>query len=94
MKQCLKITVLGNVQGVGYREFVQKRAEQYSIEGTIQNTEEGTVLIYVCGLSANLDKLIDVLYKGTAKSEVKDVAIEPFVKEKDFRSVFRIIGYE
>ena len=94
MKQCLKIIVEGKVQGVGYRELVHKKAEKYSIEGTIQNGNDGTVIIHACGLSEDLDKLIDDLYKGTAKSEVKNIAVEPFVKEKDFRNVFRIIGGE
>ncbi len=94
MKQCLKITVSGNVQDVGYREFVKKSAQKYTIEGTIQNMEDGGVVIYACGLSEDLDNLIDSIYKGTSLSEVKDVLIEPFIKEKDFRGVFRIIGFE
>ena len=94
MKQCLRITITGTVQGVGYREFVKKNAEQCAVEGTIKNSENGSVIICACGLSENLDKLIDNLYKGSSKSEIKDISIEPFMKDKDFRSVFRVIGSE
>ena len=92
MRKCLKITVLGKVQGVSYRAFVQKNAQTLAIEGTVQNAEDGSVIIYACGGSDNLDKLIDLLYKGTTQSSVKDIVAEPFLNEKDFRGVFRIIG--
>lgn len=92
MRKCIKITVWGKVQGVGYREFIKKIAEEHSIEGTVQNIDDGSVLVYACGASDNLDGMIDGLYKGTSSSEIKDVSIEPLVNDKDFRGVFRIIG--
>jgi len=32
------------------------------------------------------------LYRGNAEGGIKGLIAEPFVKEKDFRGVFRIIG--
>jgi acylphosphatase len=92
MRKCLKIRVFGNVQGVAYRAYTQKQAQQLSIEGSVQNAEDGTVIIFACGNSEHLDKFIDMLYKGTAQSKVQDVAAEPLMNEKDFRGAFRIIG--
>lgn len=93
MKQCVKITVLGKVQEVSYRKFVQKHAQELDIEGTVQNLDDKkTVVINACGLSEKLDELIDFLYEGTKKSEVEDVQVEPLLVKKDFRGVFRIIG--
>lgn len=91
MKQCLKITVTGKVQGVGYREFVKKSATQLEVEGVIQNLNEGHVTLNVCGTADTLDKFIGILYQGSSKSKVENVAVEPLVNEKDFRGVFRII---
>ena len=51
MRRCVKITIKGTVQGVGYRHFIQKHAEKLSLEGSIQNEEDGTVLACVCGPS-------------------------------------------
>jgi acylphosphatase len=92
MRKCLKIAVVGKVQGVAYRAFVQKQAKTLGIEGTVQNTDDGNVLVYACGPVDQLDKFIDFLYKGSSASDVKDVQAEPFSLEKDFRGVFRIIG--
>lgn len=92
MKQCLKILISGKVQGVSYRKFVQKHAQKFEIEGTIQNLEDKkSVMVYACGSSSDLDKFIDYLYQGTPESDIQDVRAEPFLQEKDFRGVFRII---
>ena len=92
MRKCLRIKVTGNVQGVAYRSFVQKQAQVLGVEGTVQNAEDGCVVVYACGKSDQLDKLIDLLYKGSTSSSVTDVHIEPLLQDRDFRGVFRIIG--
>ncbi len=92
MRKCLKITITGKVQGVAYRATTQKHAHSLNIEGTVQNKEDGTVVIYACGPLENLDKFIDLLYKGTSDSKIDNLSAEPFVNEKDYRGVFRIIG--
>jgi acylphosphatase len=92
MRKCLKVTVQGKVQDVSYRAFVQKHAQILGIEGTVKNVEDGSVVIYACGTSDKLDGFIDQLYKGPSAARVEDVIIEPFVNEKDFRGVFRVIG--
>lgn len=93
MKRCIKIKVLGKVQGVAYRSFVQKFATKLGIEGTVQNMEDKkTVIIFACAVSEKLDELIDLLYEGTKESEVEDVQVEPLIQPKEFRGVFRVIG--
>ena len=93
MRKCLKIKVMGKVQGVLYRHFVQKNAEKLSIEGTVQNLEDGrSVLILACGIADKLDDFIDALYEGSEKSKIEDLTTEPLAQEKNFRGVFRIIG--
>ena len=92
MKQCIKIIVSGSVHSISYKEFIQKHALDLRIEGCMQTHEEETLLIFACGQADSLDELIDYIYKGTTESRVKDVIIEPFINEKTFRGIFRIIG--
>ena len=94
MKQNVRIKIIGNVQGVGYREFVQKQAKKLDIEGTIQNLSDKTVMIFASGQAERLDSFIDHLYKGTGKSKVNEIEVEPLLSEKIFRGVFRILGSE
>jgi len=94
MKKSIKITVFGVVQGVGYREYVQKYAKKFGIEGVVQNLDDGSVQIYASGEPSLLDNFIDYVYKGTARSDVEEIAIEIANNGRDFRKVFRIIGME
>ena len=92
LKRTIKITVLGHVKDEIYKRFTQKQAQDLAIEGVVQDqAEEGGLVIYACGPSDNLEKFIDLLYKGPSGKPVEDVYAEPFVKEKDYRGVFRII---
>jgi acylphosphatase len=93
MKQCVKIVVSGKVQSSDYREFVKDHAQELLVEGTIQKDDEkSSVVIFACGSSDNLDTLIDFLYRGTSRSKVKEIQVEPLIASNNFRGVFRIIG--
>jgi acylphosphatase len=92
MRKCIKIKVIGKVQDEGYKTLVQKTAQTLGIEGTLQNLEANSVMIHACGISDNLEKFIDTLYRGVGKNDVQDLSTEPFVNERDYRGVFRIIG--
>lgn len=91
MKQCLRLTIFGTVQGVKFRSFIQQQAQALGIEGTVQNAEDGTVLVFACGVSEHLDQFIDMLYKGCPGATVDNVVAEPMMRERDFRGVFRIL---
>ncbi len=92
MKRCVKITITGTVQNDAYKNFAQKKAQDLNIEGTVQNAESGSIILYLCGLAESLDMFIDHLYEGTSGIDIKDLVVEPFINEKNFRGVFRIIG--
>ncbi len=94
MRRCLRIKVLGKVQGVSYREFVQKHANKLDVEGTVSNLEDGSILVLACGEAENLDALIDELYTGPTSAQVDNVVAESLGREKKFRGVFRVIGVE
>lgn len=92
MKRCSRIIVKGKVQGVFYRDFARKQATELKLEGTIQNSNDGTVVINVCGPRDKIEDFIDTLYEGTPKSRVDELIEEPLSPNRDFRGVFRIIG--
>lgn len=92
MKQCIKIVITGQVQSPTYKEVIQKQAQKLHIEGTLQNHAVDDILIFACGQSDMLDELIDYIYKGTTDIKIREVVIEPFINEKNFRGVFRVIG--
>lgn len=60
MFKTYKITISGQVQGVGFRPYVYNLAIDYSLIGTVSNNEEG-VLIYVSGLENTIQTFYNKL---------------------------------
>ena len=92
MRKCLKIHVIGKVQDESYKTFIQKTAQELSIEGILQNVETTGIMIHACGPSVVLEKFIDALYQGSEKNGIKELNTEPFANDRNFRGVFWIIG--
>jgi acylphosphatase len=57
-------TVEGQVQGVGFRYFVQEAAVQLGLTGWVRNRVDGSVEVLVEGARPALNKLAAALYRG------------------------------
>lgn len=91
MKKCLKITfVLDSPKGF-LHDFVQKNARLLHIEGTVQIVEPHSISIVACGEKENIDTFLDVLHQGVSSHIPENVSVEPFLKDKDYRGIFRIL---
>ena len=60
----LHAVVLGDVQGVGFRYFVQRRAEEMGLAGWVRNLPDGSVEVVAEGSRAALGRLLELLGKG------------------------------
>jgi hydrogenase maturation protein HypF len=58
-----KITISGQVQGVGFRPFVYGLAKSFSLTGTVSNNEEG-VIIFVTGHKDSIQQFFEKLLKN------------------------------
>lgn len=87
MNKCLKITLTVERMDGFLHTVVQPQARKWDLEGVVQPLNDSQVRIIVCGKKDNVDTFIDLLQK----ERIKDVEIEPFVKDKDYRGVFRVI---
>ena len=63
MKQSVEIAVTGMVQGIGYRPYVARLAEQFHINGTVRNAD-GIVLITAEGKTSDVDSFVHTLRNG------------------------------
>ncbi len=93
MNKCLCITITAKLPANFLVSFVQKQARKLGLEGTAQLIEEkeGKVKIAICGKIEVLDDFIDAIYGGSKGFELHELEIEPFLKDKDYRQVFRVI---
>ena len=91
MNQCIRITFyIGEIKGF-LDNFVQKYARKFDLQGVAHLMAENQVRIVVCSNSENIDNFIDKIYEASAKYKLDDIQMESFVREKDFRGVFRVV---
>ena len=70
-----EIFVDGLVQGVGYRNFVERKASQLGLAGFVMNLKDGRVRVRVEGTRGHIEELARDLEKGPPLSHVETVAI-------------------
>jgi acylphosphatase len=91
MKKCLRITFSAKVSKKLY-DTIQTHARKLNIEGTAQHiAAENKVKVMACGEREAIDSFLDFLHKENASIDADSIEVEPFLKEKDYRGVFRII---
>ena len=60
MFKTYKITISGQVQGVGFRPYVFTLAKEFTLLGTVSNDENG-VLIFLTGIQQNIEQFYQKL---------------------------------
>jgi len=91
MSQCLRITFVSKNKVELLCDFVQKHAQKYELEGMVQPLEDIHVKIIACGDRDNIEKFLDTLHKSAAEKKLEAIEVEPFLKDRDYRGVFRCI---
>lgn len=71
-----KITVIGLVQGVGYRWFADRTARKYDLKGFVENKPDGTVYLEVEGEKGLIEDFIKELKIGPRSAVVDEVRVE------------------
>ena len=68
--------VFGQVQGVGYRYFVQRAARTLRLTGYVRNEPDHTVLVEAQGPETDLEELLRELQFGTSVARVDRLKID------------------
>ena len=79
VRTAAEIRVAGRVQGVGYRHFVLRKADQLGLAGYVMNLKDGSVRVRVEGVREVIAELARELEKGPplARVEAVDLAWRP-----------------
>ena len=70
MRKRLECTVRGRVQGVMFRDHVQRNARKLALVGIVKNNPDRTVSVIAEGAEKNLKKLEELLWKGPVISRM------------------------
>ena len=74
--------IRGRVQGVGFRYFAEKAAQELGIRGWVRNDDDGTVQVYAVGTQEQLSEMAGLLWKGPRWAEVRGVEESEAAVEK------------
>lgn len=66
----LHAVVHGDVQGVGFRYFVQRCARETGLAGWVRNRPDGSVELVAEGSKAALQRLLEQVSRGPGLAEV------------------------
>ena len=73
----MRAVVYGRVQGVGYRDYVQRHAVALRLGGWVRNREDGrSVEVHAVGDRATLERLLLLLREGPRFASVRDTQVQ------------------
>ena len=71
----VNMVIIGKVQGVGFRYFVLRQAQELGISGWVSNKPNGHVEALAQGDKEDLDQFIAKVKEGPSLSRVDDVIL-------------------
>ena len=79
------------MQGVGFRRFVQQRAQELQVSGTVRNLPDGSVEVRAEAPAAALQAFLEIVRKGPAYARVNEV-LESWGDRDAQQHGFEIVG--
>jgi acylphosphatase len=84
LSRCIRVTVIGRVQGVGFRYFTQGVAHRYGLTGWVRNNFDGTVGILAEGSEKNLNAFLKAISRGPSSSHVQKVKVKWLTQQSNY----------
>lgn len=69
------LLITGGVQGIGYRSWFRREAQQLRVTGWVKNRQDGSVEAVIQGDEKNLEKLIQKAKQGPEVGWVENVTV-------------------
>lgn len=82
MIQARQVFVSGKVQGVGFRNYILKKAKVVEVTGWVRNLPDGRVEARIQGRHEQINEMLVYLERGPVSSEVLGVESTPVDPEE------------
>lgn len=69
------LRIAGHVQGVGFRDFMQRRAHALGVTGWVRNRMDGSVEAVVQGSADAVNQMIEMAHQGPRSAHVTDIRV-------------------
>lgn len=71
------IKIVGKVQGVGFRYYAHKKANELGVRGFVRNMRDGSVYVEAEADPGIMDEFIGWLQQGPPWARVEEVVLQP-----------------
>jgi acylphosphatase len=71
------VEVIGEVQGVGFRDFTRTIAQRLGLAGWVRNRDDGCVELAASGNASQIEALLAAVRRGPAGGRVHEVRTLP-----------------
>ena len=88
--KAVKLTILGKVQGVGYRRWFAQHAVALGLKGYVMNLDSGAVEALLLGDDGVVAELVNRAKVGPTHAVVTDVVIIELASEQQTFTDFQI----
>ncbi len=72
----VRARITGRVQGVGFRDFVERAAARLGVSGWVRNRRDGSVEAVIAGDTSKVDELLTLCWQGPPSAKVDGVSVE------------------
>ena len=72
-RYAIRLTIRGDVQGVGYRAWAVEAARRLGLDGWVRNRQDGSVELLAIGPEAALEPLVTACRRGPTAAAVTTV---------------------
>ncbi len=74
-RRCVRVSIEGNVQGVGYRYWTERAAADLDLSGWVRNRRDGSVEALFCGAEEHVAEILERCRDGPRSARVTAVRI-------------------
>jgi len=75
-KKRAHIFIEGKVQGVGFRNYIQRKAQTLDVTGWVKNLDDGRVEAVFEGEEMDVDQMIESCYQGPPAANIHNIEEE------------------
>ena len=72
-RRFVHVTIHGRVQGVGFRAFIERQAQERALDGWVRNREDGSVEAVFAGPAAAVDEVLAACRRGPEGARVEGI---------------------
>ncbi len=70
-RRFVHVTIHGRVQGVGFRAFIERQAQERALDGWVRNREDGSVEAVFAGPAGAVDEVLAACRQGPEGARVE-----------------------